>query len=56
MIKFLSNRLPLILAALYVLIVTFCMLFAMFTQDDFGFRVIPVIHATYPLSSQLARC
>ena len=55
MIKFLRNRVPLILAGLYVLIVTACMLFAMFTQDDFGFRFIPVIHATYPLSSLLLK-
>jgi hypothetical protein len=37
-------------ALTYASIVACLFLLAIFTQDEFGFRFIPVIEATYPLS------
>ncbi len=49
------TRIPLIVALAYASIVVCLFLLAMFTQDEFGFRFIPVITATYPLSRVLYR-
>jgi hypothetical protein len=49
------SRFPLTVAIAYASIVVCLFLVAMFTQDEFGFRFIPVIKATYPLSRILYR-
>jgi len=55
MAKLTRIRIPLIGALVYASIVVFLFLLAIFTQDEFGFRFIPVIEATYPLSRVLYR-
>jgi len=50
MAKVLSNRLAMIVAVSYAVIVACLFALAMVTEDEFGFRFIPVIYATYPLS------
>jgi hypothetical protein len=47
------NRLPFAAAGLYAAIVIFLLILAMVTTDEFGFRFIPAIEATYPLSGAL---
>jgi hypothetical protein len=53
--KVLFMRLPLIVAGFYVAIVFLLFLFAVVTYDDFGYRLIPVLYITYPLSLFLER-
>ena len=49
------TRIPLIVALAYSAMVLCLLLLAVFTTDEFGFRFIPVIEATYPLSRVLYR-
>ena len=51
--KLFRNRLPFAVAGLYAAIVIFLLILAMVTTDEFGFRFIPAIEATYPLSGAL---
>ena len=44
------NRIPLIVAVAYASVVLCLFLLATFSTDEFGFRFIPVIVATSPLS------
>jgi hypothetical protein len=44
---------PLILAGCYAAIVLCLLILALVTHDEFGFRFIPVLYATYPLSRLL---
>ena len=44
------NRIPLIVAVAYASVVLCLFLLATFSTDEFGFRFIPVIVATAPLS------
>jgi hypothetical protein len=55
MAKLTRTRIPFIVALAYASIVACLFLLAIFTQDEFGFRFIPVIEATYPLSRVLYR-
>ena len=55
MAKLARTRIPLIVALAYASMVVCLLLLAIFTQDEFGFRFIPVIEATYPLSRVLYR-
>ena len=50
MAKLTRTRIPLIVAVVYALIVLCMFLMATFSQDEFGYRFIPVIVATSPLS------
>jgi hypothetical protein len=53
MAKLIRTRIPLIVALVYASIVVCLLLIAIFTRDEFGFRFIPAIAATYPLSRVL---
>lgn len=53
MTKPFPSGLPIALAGLYAAIVIFLLFVAMVTTDEFGFRFIPAIEATYPLSGVL---
>ena len=44
------SRVPLMVAGFYAAIVLLLFTFAMASYDEFGFRFIPVLYATYPLS------
>ena len=50
MAKVFHSRLPLIVAGSYTAIVLLLFVLALVTHDEFGFRFIPVLYATYPLS------
>jgi hypothetical protein len=50
MAKLTRTRIPSIVALAYASFVVCLLLLAIFTQDEFGFRFIPVIVATSPLS------
>lgn len=51
----LRHRLPLVVTGLYVAIVLLLFVVALLGHDDFGFRFIPVIYATSPLSLLLGQ-
>ena len=53
MAKVVRSRMPLILAGCYAAIVLCLLILALVTHDEFGFRFIPVLYATYPLSRLL---
>jgi hypothetical protein len=44
------GRIPLIVAGAYALMVLCLFILAVVSHDDFGFRFIPVLYSTYPLS------
>jgi hypothetical protein len=48
--KAVRSRIPLILAGCYAALVLCLLILALVTHDEFGFRFIPVLYATYPLS------
>jgi hypothetical protein len=50
MAQLLRTRIPLVVAASYASAVVFLLLVATFTTDEFGYRFIPVLTATFPLS------
>lgn len=51
----LRRRIPVIVAVAYAAIFLSLLTLAMVTTDEFGFRFIPVLWATYPLSRLLYR-
>jgi hypothetical protein len=55
MAKLTRTRIPLIVAAAYASMVLCLLLLAIFTQDEFGYRFIPAVVATSPLSRILYR-
>lgn len=55
MAKVLRSRIPVIVATSYAAIVVCLLTLAVVTTDEFGYRFIPVMYATYPLSVLLDR-